>query len=38
MVKAGEDFWERRLPYQPAEDTILEPVPGHYKYMIGLPV
>ena len=29
--------WDGRQPFTPAEDTELEPVPGHYKHMLGLP-
>jgi hypothetical protein len=29
--------WDDREPFFPAEETELEPVPGHYKYMLGLP-
>ena len=29
--------WDRRQPFHPTEETELEPVPGHYKYMLGLP-
>ncbi len=29
--------WDDREPFTPAEETELEPVPGHYKYMLGLP-
>jgi hypothetical protein len=29
--------WDERQPFSPAEETELEPVPGHYKYMLGLP-
>ena len=29
--------WDDRQPFFPAEETELEPVPGHYKYMLGLP-
>jgi hypothetical protein len=29
--------WDDRRPFVPAEDSELEPVPGHYKYMLGLP-
>jgi hypothetical protein len=29
--------WDERQPFFPAEETELEPVPGHYKYMLGLP-
>ncbi len=36
-VPSGDDAWERRRPFVPTEETELEPVPGHYKYMLGLP-
>ena len=29
--------WDQRQPFFPSEDTALEPVPGHYKHMLGLP-
>ena len=29
--------WDERQPFTPAEDTELQPVPGHYKHMLGLP-
>lgn len=29
--------WDHRQPFQPTEETELEAVPGHYKYMLGLP-
>ena len=29
--------WDERQPFFPAEETELEPVPGHYQYMLGLP-
>lgn len=29
--------WDDRQPFFPAEETELEPVPGHYRYMLGLP-
>ncbi len=29
--------WDQRQPLCPTEETELEPVPGHYKYMLGLP-
>jgi hypothetical protein len=32
-----ENPWDQRRPYYPSEETELEPVPGHYKYMLGLP-
>jgi hypothetical protein len=36
-VSSGEDPWNQRQPFHPTEETALEPVPGHYKYMLGLP-
>jgi hypothetical protein len=32
-----ENPWNKRQPFYPTEETELEPVPGHYKYMLGLP-
>lgn len=29
--------WDSRRPFSPAEETDLEAVPGHYKFMLGLP-
>jgi hypothetical protein len=29
--------WEHRRPFEPTEDSDLEPVPGHYKHLLGLP-
>ncbi len=29
--------WDARRPFSPAEETALEPVPGHYKSLLGLP-
>lgn len=29
--------WDDRQPFHPAEETELEPIPGHYKYMLGVP-
>ena len=37
IVPCVENPWDHRQPYQPAEDADLEPIPGHYKYMLGLP-
>ena len=33
-----ENPWDQRQPFNPTEETELEPVPGHYKYMLGLPI
>ncbi len=29
--------WEQRQPFYPTEETELELVPGHYKFVLGLP-
>jgi hypothetical protein len=29
--------WNQRQPFHPTEESELEPVPGHYKYILGLP-
>jgi hypothetical protein len=36
-VPPGENSWARRQPFQPNSEADLEPIPGHYKYMLGLP-
>lgn len=28
--------WNHRQPFYPTDETELEPIPGHYKYMLGL--
>ncbi|MFO0844662.1 MAG: hypothetical protein U0797_20075 [Gemmataceae bacterium] len=35
-LPAIDNAWDERQPFTPAEGTDLEPVPGHYKYMLGL--
>lgn len=37
LIPPLENPWENRQPFQPTEESDLEPVPGHYKYMLGLP-
>jgi hypothetical protein len=37
LVPPVEQAWEHRQPFEPSEETDLEPVPGHYKHMLGLP-
>jgi hypothetical protein len=32
-----ENAWDQRQPFSPTDETALEPVPGHYKHMLGLP-
>ncbi len=29
--------WEQRVPFQSTDDTLLEPVPAHYRYLLKLP-
>jgi hypothetical protein len=38
MVPSGQNSWERRRPFQPTEETNLEPIPRHYEYVLGLPL
>lgn len=37
VVPTTSTPWDDRVPFVATEDTELEPVPGHYKYMLGLP-
>ena len=37
MLPAGDDAWDHREPFLPTEETELEPIPGHYKYLLQLP-
>ena len=37
IVPPIENGWESREPFCPSEDTDLELIPGHYKYVLGLP-
>ena len=37
LVPSVENAWDHREPFSPSEETTLEPVPGHYKDMLGLP-
>jgi len=36
-LPATDTPWDDRQPFLPAEETELEPVPGHYQYLLGLP-
>ena len=36
-VPPVENAWEKREPFDLAEGTKLEAIPGHYKYLLGLP-
>ena len=37
IVPLTDNPWRDREPFQPTEESDLEPVPGHYKYMLKLP-
>jgi hypothetical protein len=36
-LPSTENAWEGRQPFTPAEEAELEPVPGHYRHMLGIP-
>jgi hypothetical protein len=33
-----ENSWEQRQRIYPTAETGLEPIPGHYQYLLGLPL
>ena len=37
IVPSMEDAWGHRQPFAVTEESELEPVPGHYKYLLDLP-
>jgi hypothetical protein len=37
VVPANEEGWNQRQPFTPTEESELEPVPAHYRYMLGVP-
>lgn len=37
ILPSSEDAWDHRQPFQPTDETKLEPIPGHYKYLLRLP-
>jgi hypothetical protein len=37
ILPSVEDPWEHREPFDVTAETELEPIPGHYKDMLGLP-
>ena len=37
LVPPTDTPWDDRQSFSPDADTELEPVPGHYRYMLGLP-
>jgi hypothetical protein len=37
ILPSVDDPWEQRQPFDLTADMNLEPVPGHYKDLLGLP-
>jgi hypothetical protein len=37
LIPPAENPWENRERFYPTDETNLEPVPGHYMYVLGLP-
>ena len=37
IVPSIDNAWDHRVPLYPTDETILEPYPGHYKYMFTRP-
>ena len=37
VVPPVDNAWDQRQPFNPTGDTDLEPIPGHYKYLLHLP-
>lgn len=37
-LPTADNAWENRLPFEPSSDSTLEPIPGHYKYILRLPI
>lgn len=37
IVPSADNAWECRRPFHPTEDTTLDPIPGHYLFMLNLP-
>ena len=37
LLPSVENPWEQRRPFELSEESNLEPIPGHYKDMLGLP-
>lgn len=36
-VPVADHPWDHRQPFELTDEIDLEPVPGHYKYMLNLP-
>lgn len=38
VIPPADDAWSQRRPFQRTDEAELEPVPGHYKSLLGLPL
>jgi hypothetical protein len=38
ILPVVDDPWRHRRPFQPTDETSLDPVPGHYRHVLGLPL
>ena len=38
LLPSTNNPWDDRQPFSPAEETELEPIPGHYKSVLGIPL
>jgi len=36
-IPSAENPWDHREPFYPVEESELQPVPGHYRYALGIP-
>jgi len=37
LLPPGNNPWDDRQPFYPTEENDLEPIPGHYRYLLNLP-
>jgi hypothetical protein len=37
LLPAVDNPWDQRQPFSPTAESELDPVPGHYTSMLGLP-
>jgi len=37
VLPVTDNPWDDRRPFSPAEGAELDPVPGHYRSLLGLP-
>lgn len=37
ILPVVEQPWDHRQPLPATDEIVLEPVPGHYKYLLNLP-